>query len=113
MTGGRKCGKGVKRLKKGIENGITHHEASMSRVGKQFEILLNYSNVEDTDFYNPFKYQLLDDSKEAIEIQKEAKKVIESIDTEISLITWKCGDCNEINDQTFDFCWKCGRDNFQ
>ena len=48
----------------------------MSRVGKQFEILLNYSNVEDTDFYNPFKYQLLDDSKEAIEIQKEAKKVI-------------------------------------
>ena len=48
----------------------------MSRVGKQFEILLNYSNVEDTDFYNPFKYQLLDDSKEAIEIGKEAKKVI-------------------------------------
>ena len=48
----------------------------MSRVGKQFEILLNYSNVEDTDFYNPFKYQLLDDSKEAIEIRKEAKKVI-------------------------------------
>ncbi|MDC3361107.1 DUF2007 domain-containing protein [Candidatus Thioglobus sp.] len=44
---------------------------------------------------------------------EEAKKVIESIDTEISLITWKCGDCNEINDQTFDFCWKCGRDNFQ
>ena len=63
-------------LKKGIENGITYHEASMSRVGKQFEILLNYSNVEDTDFYNPFKYQLLDDSKEAIEIRKEAKKVI-------------------------------------
>ena len=50
----------------------------MSRVGKQFEILLNYSNVEDTDFYNPFKYQLLDDSKEAIEIQEEAKKVIEN-----------------------------------
>ena len=50
----------------------------MSRVGKQFEILLNYSNVEDTDFYNPFKYQLLDDSKEAIEIQEEAKMVIEN-----------------------------------
>ena len=50
----------------------------MSRVGKQFEILLNYSNVEDTDFYNPFKYQLLDDSKEAIEIQEKAKKVIEN-----------------------------------
>lgn len=65
-------------LEKGIENGITYHEASMSRVGKQFEILLNYSNVEDTDFYNPFKYQLLDDSKEAIEIQEEAKKVIEN-----------------------------------
>ena len=65
-------------LKKGIENGITYHEASMSRVGKQFEILLNYSNVEDTDFYNPFKYQLLDDSKEAIEVQEEAKKVIEN-----------------------------------
>jgi hypothetical protein len=43
---------------------------------------------------------------------EEAKKVIASINTELSLITWKCNDCNETNDQTFDFCWKCHSENF-
>ena len=43
---------------------------------------------------------------------EEAKKVIASINTELSLITWKCNDCNEVNDQTFDFCWKCHSENF-
>jgi hypothetical protein len=43
---------------------------------------------------------------------EEAKKVIASINAELSLITWKCKDCNEVNDQTFDFCWKCHSENF-
>ena len=41
-----------------------------------------------------------------------AKKVIALINTELSLITWKCKECNEVNDQTFDFCWKCHSENF-
>ena len=43
---------------------------------------------------------------------EEAKKVIASINTDLSLITWKCNDCKEVNDQTFDFCWKCHSENF-
>ena len=43
---------------------------------------------------------------------EEAKKVIVSINTELSLIIWKCKECNEANDQTFDFCWKCHSENF-
>ena len=43
---------------------------------------------------------------------EEAKKVIVSINTELSLITWNCKECNEANDQTFDFCWKCHSENF-
>ena len=46
-------------------------------------------------------------------LYKRAKKVIASIDNELSPITWKCRDCNEENDQTFDFCWKCSRENIQ
>ena len=42
-----------------------------------------------------------------------AKKVLALIDVELSPITWKCVDCNEENDQTFDFCWKCSRENIQ
>jgi len=42
-----------------------------------------------------------------------AKKVLASIDTELSPITWMCADCKEENDQTFDFCWKCSRENIQ
>jgi hypothetical protein len=44
---------------------------------------------------------------------EEAKKVIALINTELSSVTWKCNDCNEVNDQTFDFCWKCSAENFQ
>ena len=44
---------------------------------------------------------------------EEAKKVIVSINTELSLITWRCKECNEANDQTFDFCWKCHSENFE
>ena len=44
---------------------------------------------------------------------EEAKKVVALINSELSLSTWKCDDCNEANDQTFDFCWKCHSENFE
>ena len=62
-------------MEEGIDRGMTYHEASMTRVSKQFDNLLNYSNVEDTDFYNPFK-GLQGESEKVVEIQKEAKRVI-------------------------------------
>ncbi len=43
---------------------------------------------------------------------EEAKKIIALINTELSPVTWKCNDCNEVNDQTFDFCWKCSAENY-
>ena len=62
-------------LQKGIESGMTYHEASMSRVDKQFETLLDYGKVENSKFYQPFGV-LLGDSDPVIEIQEEAKRVI-------------------------------------
>ena len=62
-------------LQKGIETGMTYHEASMSRVDKQFETLLDYGKVENSKFYQPFGV-LLGDSDPVIEIQEEAKRVI-------------------------------------
>ena len=64
-------------LEKGIENGMTLHNASMSRVPNQFDTLLKYKNVEDTTFYAPFKALSIGDSKEIVQLQKEAKKVIQ------------------------------------
>ena len=62
-------------MEEGIDSGMTYHEPSMARVSKQFDNLLNYSNVEDTGFYNPFK-GLQGESEKVVEIQKEAKRVI-------------------------------------
>jgi len=62
-------------LQKGIESGMTYHEASMSRVPKQFENLLNYGKVENSKFFEPFK-ALVGDSDEVVEIQEEAMRVI-------------------------------------
>ena len=64
-------------MEKGIDSGMTYHEASMTRVSKQFDNLLNFSNVEDTGFYNPFK-GLDGESEKVVEIQREAKRVIEN-----------------------------------
>ena len=44
---------------------------------------------------------------------EEALKIVESFDTDISLITWQCNHCLEDNDQTFDYCWKCNAENSQ
>ena len=62
-------------LQKGIDTGYTYHEASMSRVERQFENLLNYGKIENSTFYRPFS-DLIGNSDEVIEIQEEAKKVI-------------------------------------
>jgi uncharacterized protein (DUF885 family) len=64
-------------LKQGIEEEITHHNASMFRVRKQFEVILN-SPVEKTDFYKQFQKMpetlgISQDSPEVIGIQEEAK----------------------------------------
>ncbi len=65
----------IKLLGIGIKNGITLHNASMSRVPAQFENLLNYGKVEDTAFYQPFE-KLLGDSAQVQNIQEEAKRII-------------------------------------
>ena len=54
---------------------MTFHEASLSRVPKQFENLLNFGKTENSTFYQPFQ-ALLGDSEAVIEIQEEAKRVI-------------------------------------
>ena len=62
-------------LVKGISKGMTFHEASMSRTPKQFEILLNYEKIENSDFYKPFA-DLVGNSSEIVELQEKAKKII-------------------------------------
>jgi len=67
----------IKLLKQGIEEEITHHNASMFRVKKQFETILN-SPVEETDFYKQFHKMpetlgISPDLPELIAIQEEAK----------------------------------------
>ena len=64
-------------LQKGVENGMTYHNASMFRVPEQFETLLNFTSVEETTFYDPFK-ALIGDSDEFVEIREEAKEVIQN-----------------------------------
>ena len=59
-----------KLCEKGISRGLTFHEASMSRVLKQFESL-NVDNVEESKFYAPFK-------KASRDIQDRAKSSIQN-----------------------------------
>ena len=65
--------------------------------------------IEDGLILDPplFEFFLKDDDLE------EALKIVESFDTDISLITWQCNQCLEDNDQTFDYCWKCNAENSQ
>jgi len=37
-------------------------------------------------------------------------KIIESLDVEIKTAMWQCRECLEMNDETFDYCWKCKSD---
>jgi len=37
-------------------------------------------------------------------------KIIESLDVEIKTTMWQCLECLEMNDETFDYCWKCMSD---
>ena len=67
----------IELLKQGIEEEITHHNASMFRVKKQFEAILS-SPVEKTDFYKQFLKMpetlgISPDSPEVTGIQEEAK----------------------------------------
>ena len=41
----------------------------------------------------------------------KAKKVIDSINLESNLDNWHCKNCQEENNQSFDFCWNCDAEN--
>jgi len=41
----------------------------------------------------------------------KAKKVIDSITLESNLDNWHCKNCQEENNQSFDFCWNCHAEN--
>ena len=41
----------------------------------------------------------------------KAKKVIDSIALESNLDNWHCKNCQEENNQSFDFCWNCDAEN--
>ena len=40
-----------------------------------------------------------------------AKKIIESISYNSKQPAWECKKCQEENDESFDYCWKCHEEN--
>ncbi len=40
-----------------------------------------------------------------------AKKIIESISYNSIQTVWECKKCQEENDESFDYCWKCHEEN--
>lgn len=40
-----------------------------------------------------------------------AKKIIESISYNSKQAGWECKKCQEKNDESFDYCWKCHEEN--
>ena len=40
-----------------------------------------------------------------------AKKIIESISYNSIQAAWECKKCQEENDESFDYCWKCHEEN--
>ena len=40
-----------------------------------------------------------------------AKKIIDSISYDTKQVTWVCKKCQEENDESFDYCWKCHEEN--
>ena len=40
-----------------------------------------------------------------------AKKIIESISYNSIQVAWECKKCQEENDESFDYCWKCHEEN--
>jgi len=41
---------------------------------------------------------------------EEALMVVSSLTNDTISKTWDCKKCHEINDQTFEYCWKCSLD---
>jgi hypothetical protein len=41
----------------------------------------------------------------------KAQKIIASITHEANLDNWQCKQCQEENNQSFDFCWNCHTEN--
>ena len=40
-----------------------------------------------------------------------AKKIIDSISYDTKQVIWVCKKCQEENDESFDYCWKCHEEN--
>ena len=40
-----------------------------------------------------------------------AKKIIDSISYDTKQAAWVCKKCQEENDESFDYCWKCHEEN--
>jgi len=36
--------------------------------------------------------------------------IISSLDIKLKAAMWECRECLEMNDETFDYCWKCRSD---
>ena len=36
--------------------------------------------------------------------------IIGSLDVKLKTVMWECRGCLEMNDETFDYCWKCRSD---
>ena len=37
----------------------------------------------------------------------KAKRIIATLDIELDQSKWRCSDCQEYNDTTFEYCWNC------
>ena len=77
----------IPHLEKDIESVFSKKENKFFRHGEAIRWLL-----KDDDFDN-------------------AKKTIESITYNSIQAAWECKKCQEENDESFDYCWKCHEEN--
>lgn len=42
-----------------------------------------------------------------------ASQLVEELNKDSNKPQWQCQNCNEMNDATFDYCWRCQHDSHQ
>ena len=42
-----------------------------------------------------------------------ANQLVEELNKDSNKPQWQCQNCNEMNDATFDYCWRCQHDSHQ
>ena len=42
-----------------------------------------------------------------------ANQLVEELNKDSNKPQWQCQNCNEMNDTTFDYCWRCQHDSHQ